>query len=462
MVLGLQAGEKFMRTIAVVNQKGGCGKTTIAINLSSTLAEMNKRTLLVDMDPQSHCAVGLAVPEEQIEQSIYDVLISKSRNEPVRLKEILWQIADRFDLAPASIDLSAFEQQMAGIIDRENCLKKILDDVKNDFDFVIIDCPPAVGLLTFNALKAATDVIVPVETGYFSLHGLSKQLETLSILSERSGQKINVKVTASMYDIRTKMAREIMAELRSCFGDKMLKTIVNFNTKLKEAASFGQPICEYDPASKGRNDFQALAEEIIAGETMPQRKELIKTLSNQLEDISSSAEELLKAVEPAVYQKAAAPAKQPAVAVNRPVSVSVNVGETQPQMKQQPSSPLQQIDKSIAGPLQTQASKPAAFTTEEKLSDYYGVSQIDDAVAFVTLYPRAKKVQIAGDFNNWQPEKTEMNKVGTSGVWQTKVKLPPGKHHYRLVVDGQWQQDQYNEKCELNPFGGFNSIIEVK
>jgi len=171
-----------MRTIAVVNQKGGCGKTTVSINLASALAEAGQKVLLVDMDPQSHCAVGLAVPEQQIEQSIYDVLISRSRNEPIKLTEILWQITEKLELAPASIDLSAFEQQMAGIPDRECCLKDALEDVNGDYDFTIIDCPPAVGLLTFNALRAATEVIVPVETGYFALHGLSKQLETLSIL----------------------------------------------------------------------------------------------------------------------------------------------------------------------------------------------------------------------------------------------------------------------------------------
>ena len=248
--------ETNMRTVAIVNQKGGCGKTTVSINLASALAELGKKVLLVDMDPQSHCAVGLAVPEEQIEQSIYDVLISRSRNEPIRLTEILWQIGENLELAPASIDLSAFEQQMAGIADRETCLKTVLDEVQDEYDFAVVDCPPAVSLLTFNALRAATDVLVPVETGYFALHGLSKQLETLGILCKRCQQHVSVRVLASMYDIRTKMAREILAELRSHFGDRMFKTVVNFNTRIKEASSFGQPINEYDPASKGQQDFR--------------------------------------------------------------------------------------------------------------------------------------------------------------------------------------------------------------
>ncbi len=516
--MGPQSGRKAMRTIAVVNQKGGCGKTTISINLASALAELGKKTLLVDMDPQSHCAVGLAVPEEQIEQSIYDVLISKSRNEPIKLTEILWQISDRLDLAPASIDLSAFEQQMAGVGEREGCLRDVLGEIKGEFEYVVVDCPPAVGLLTFNALRAATDVVVPVETGYFSLHGLSKQLETLNILCERCGQKINVRVVASMYDIRTKMAREIMAELRSCFGERMFKTIVNFNTKLKEAASFGQPIGEYDPASKGRTDFISLAEEVVACESMQQRRELVNSLSSQLDDISSSADELLKSARPAlaaeepVVEEPAVGEELPAqtgpvvdkpiveeelpaqmepvvdrrsveeesgvqtepVAIAKPVSISPPAGIAEEQSESDSfesadvSKPAEEIIR-IEPEMQAEPEMPAepetpavSLSTEEKLSDYYGVSQMNAAVVFVTLYPRASKVQIAGDFNNWQPEKTEMQKVGDSGIWQTKVSLPPGKHQYRLVVDGHWQQDPYNERTELNPFGGFNSVVEVE
>ena len=404
-----------METIAVVNQKGGCGKTTISINLASALAEAGRKTLLVDMDPQSHCAVGLAVPEEQIEQSIYDVLISKSRNEPIKLTEILWQISDRLELAPASIDLSAFEQQMVGIAECESCLKSVLGEMKGEYDYAIIDCPPAVGLLTFNALRAATDVIVPVETGYFALHGLSKQLETLNILCEQCSQQVDVRVLASMYDIRTKMAREVLAELRKHFADKMFRTVVNFNTKIKEAASFGQPIGEYDSASRGQRDFRSLAEEVIDSEAKQQRRQIVSSLTDQLESISVTADELLQAAKPAI--------------------------------------------KAVQAP-KTEKLKPA--DTDAKLSDYYGVSQINDAVVFVTLYPRAKSVQIAGDFNNWQPEKTPMQKVGTSGAWQTKLNLPVGKYRYRLVVDGQWQQDPYNELTELNPFGEFNSVIEIK
>jgi chromosome partitioning protein len=473
-----------MKTIAVINQKGGCGKTTVSINLASALAELGHKTLLVDMDPQSHCAVGLAVPEDQIEQSIYDCLISTSRNEPIKLAEILWQISDKLELAPASLDLSAFEQQMAGIAERESCLKDVLQEVKGEYEYTIVDCPPAVGLLTFNALRAATDAIVPVETGYFALHGLSKQLETLGILCKRCSQQIEVKVLASMYDLRTKMAREILAELRSHFADKMFKTVINFNTKIKEASSFGQPICEYDPASKGQRDFRALAEEIIdpfraesvkSSVSTKQRAEVVRSLSSQLETISATADELLQSTKPAA--KASPVVNLPVVSIPALNSPVVSPADESPiEIVDEPEVSEEAAPKSLQAekPQQTHASakrseaRPAKpnvrkpIDTDIKLSDYYGVSQINDAVIFVTLYPRAHSVQIAGDFNNWQPSKTPLKKIGSSGVWQTKIKLPSGKYRYRLVVDGQWQQDPYNEATELNPFGGFNSVVEVK
>ncbi len=474
-----------MRVIAIVNQKGGCGKTTVSINLASALAESGKRTLLIDMDSQSHCAVGLAVPEEQIEQSIYDVLISKSRNEPMRLQEILWQIGDRFELAPASIDLSAFEQQMAGIPNRECCLRDVLAEVNGDYDFAIIDCPPAVGLLTFNALRASTDVIVPVETGYFALHGLSKQLETLGILCQRCNQQVNVRVLASMYDIRTKMAREILGELRTHFKDKMFRTIVNFNTKIKEAASFGQPISEYDSASKGHEDFEALAQEVVESQSQRQRRDMVNSLAGQLEQISATADELVAAASPETiaeeHRQTEVLKEEEAVAMLLNTSRDELLGNTvdmedielsevladeislapEPQQPAREPAPSEEVAEHLAQePAVQKVFSPAI--TEAKLSDYYGVSQLNDAVFFVTLYPRAAQVQIAGDFNNWQPAATPMEKVGDSGIWQTQLKLRPGKYRYRLVVDGKWQQDPYNEVTEMNPFNEYNSVLDVK
>ena len=449
-----------MKTIAVVNQKGGCGKTTVSINLASTLAGMDQRILLVDMDPQSHCAVGLAVPEQQIEQSIYDVLISRSRNEPMKLSEILWQISDGLELAPASIDLSAFEQQMAGIAERECSLKDALDEVKDEYDYTIIDCPPAVGLLTFNALRAATDIVVPVETGYFALHGLSKQLETLSLLCRRTNQEVNVKILATLYDIRTKMAREILADLRNHFGDKMFDTIITFNTKIKEASSFGQPISDYDPASKGHRDFRSLATEIISVQAKQQRHEFVNSLSDQLESISATADELLQEAKPPEHVESTLEVAGPPVDLREDNFSSAENLAWEELEAEVVNAEIQvsEINEIIA----SQEEGISEEQIDEKLSKYYGVDQINDAVVFVTLYPRAQSVQIAGDFNNWQPQDTQMQKVGESGVWQKELKIPAGRYRYRLVVDGQWQQDPYNDTTEMNPFGEYNSVFEVK
>src|SRR5688572_5506270 len=255
-----------MRTIAIINQKGGCGKTTTSINLAACLARLGHKTLLVDMDPQGHCGIGLAVPEEQIEKTIFDCLIDPSDardGKAFKINEIVWQIATDFDLAPSSLKLAAFEQVFAGRTGREDRLLRALDAVRETYQWTIIDCPPSVGLITFNALRACDEVVVPVETGYFSLHGLAKMMETLEELREQCDQEIVIRVLPTLYDTRTKLAREVLSELRTKFRDYLMESTINFNTKLKEAASFGQPITEYDPGSKGYKDFVNLARELM-------------------------------------------------------------------------------------------------------------------------------------------------------------------------------------------------------
>src|SRR5688500_2585246 len=252
-----------MRTIAIINQKGGCGKTTTSINLAACLARLGHKTLLVDMDPQGHCGVGLAVPEEQIERTIYDSMIEPVDGKVAKVADVVWQIASDFDLAPSNLRLAAFEQVFAGRPGREDRLTAALNTVKDAYEWCIIDCPPSVGLLTFNALRACDEVIVPVETGYFSLHGLTKMMETLELLRERCAKEVVIRVLPTLYDTRTKLAREVLSELRAKFREYLMESTVNFNTKLKEAASFGQPITEYDPGSRGYKDFVNLARELM-------------------------------------------------------------------------------------------------------------------------------------------------------------------------------------------------------
>jgi len=183
-----------MRVIAVINQKGGCGKTTVSINLASVLAYQGYRSLLLDMDPQSHCSVGLAIPEEQIEKSIYDVLISAFSSQKTELKQVVWQISQNFDLAPSGIELAALEQQLSGQDRREECLNEVLEQFAQGYQYVLVDCPPSIGLLTFNALRAADEVIIPVETGYFAIHGLTRQIETLKVMQKHCKQNLTWRI----------------------------------------------------------------------------------------------------------------------------------------------------------------------------------------------------------------------------------------------------------------------------
>ncbi len=434
-----------MRCISIINQKGGCGKTTVAINLASCLAVQGKRTLLVDMDPQSHCAVGLAVPEDQIEKSIYDVLISPYSTTKTTMKEITWQIGDNFDLAPAGIELAALEPQLAGREQRENCLRNVLQSLRDIYDYVIIDCPPSVGILTFNALRASNRVIVPVETGYFSLHGLARQLETLVVLRQQCGQKIDFNILPCMYDVRTKLAREVLHELKKLYGNQMFETIINFNTKLKEAASLGQPINEYDPASKGMKDFMSLAQEVILTDQQNiSQQEDIYEVERHLESISKSATELLSKAN-SIFGRDSTTENL----AHESISNKSQTSKTQLNMQQKSG------DK-------THASKYSQETIQQKIDRFYGVRANQGKVTFAAMYPKADKVQIAGDFNGWQPEKTPLVKKEKDGRWTANLELPRGVYQYRYVVDGRWQQDPYNDKIQPNEFGEFNSVLEVK
>ncbi|MGB0715774.1 MAG: AAA family ATPase [Phycisphaerae bacterium] len=255
-----------MRIITIANQKGGCGKTTVAINLSASIARESRRTLIVDLDPQGHCALGMAVPDEQIDLSIYECLMSQVDGEPVELSNITWQISPYLDLAPARATLANLEPKLGERPNADQLLKALLEANRDRYDYVVIDCPPHLGLLMKNGLRAADEVIIPVDTGFFSLHGLTQQLQTVDQICERNGQRLNVRVLPNQYDVRTKLAREILAELRKRFAGVVLDTIVNFNTKLKEGSSYGQPITEFAPNSSGARDFQALAHEILMSE----------------------------------------------------------------------------------------------------------------------------------------------------------------------------------------------------
>lgn len=435
-----------MRTIAIINQKGGCGKTTTSINLAACLARLGQKTLLVDIDPQGHCGVGLAVPEEQIEKTLLDALIEAQDGKPLKISDIVWQIASDFDLAPANIKLAAFEQLFSGRVGREDRLRNALAAVQNNYKWCIIDCPPSVGLLTFNALRACDEVIVPVETGFFSLHGLSKMMETLEVLKEKCGHDLAIRVLPTLYDTRTKLAREVLSELRNKFQGYLMASTINFNTKLKEAASFGQPITEYDPGSRGYKDFVNLARELMGD--CPAETEVGTERLSRPAELVQRAKQLAQLTNFQFGRTAVAEERETASGESGgDIAVDTSVGGRIAELVAVESKPVKQSPSK---------------TIEQKLEEFYGVKQIGNRVIFRTKF-KAEQINIAGDFNNWQVGQAgTMENAGREGEWRLAVSLNPGRYRYRMVVDGKWMTDPNNQYVETNQFGELNNIFEVE
>ncbi|MDX9701537.1 MAG: AAA family ATPase [Candidatus Auribacterota bacterium] len=263
-----------MRIISVVNQKGGCGKTTTAVNLSDCLALHHRKVLLIDLDPQSNATLASGIKDDEINKCMYDVLCNK-----VPLRSVPVEKYPNFFVAPSRVTLSAVEQFLAGQQGRETVLRDAIQQVKNDFDYIILDCPPSIGLLTFNALRASSEAIIPIEMSCFSIQGLGRLLGTIELMQERTNHTIAFRAVPTLFDRRTKYSWDFLDEIRRHFGDRMFSTKIHTNVRLKEAASAGKPISRFDTGSLGFFDYDQLAKEIIAEEPKIQS---IKTVESPL------------------------------------------------------------------------------------------------------------------------------------------------------------------------------------
>ena len=253
------------RVISIANHKGGCGKTTTAISLSACLALRQRRVLLIDMDPQGHSGAGLGIDSSEPSRLIHEVLCRTS-GKYSSMDDVITEVSENFHIAPCDITLSTLEQQLSGKPDKETRLREAVGLLKDDYDYIIVDCPPSLGLLTFNALIASSEVYIPVEMSFFSLHGTSKLLEVIDLVTHKTRHDLRVRVLATMYDRRTKIANEVLENLRKHFKRTMFKTVINANVKLREAAGFGRSIVDYDKTSTGFDNYYDLASEIIAEE----------------------------------------------------------------------------------------------------------------------------------------------------------------------------------------------------
>lgn len=247
--------------IALANQKGGVGKTTSSVNLSSSLAFLGKKVLLVDIDPQGNASSGVGVNKGEIEHCIYDVLV-----DDVVIQDVLQKTdLDNLNVIPATIQLAGAEVELVPAISREIRLKKAIDSIRDDYDYVIIDCPPSLGLLTLNALTAADSVLIPVQCEYYALEGLSQLLNTIRIVQKHLNEDLQIEgVLLTMLDARTNLGIQVIEEVKKYFQNKVFNTIIPRNVRLSEAPSHGKPILLYDAKSKGAEVYLELAKEVVA------------------------------------------------------------------------------------------------------------------------------------------------------------------------------------------------------
>jgi chromosome partitioning protein len=252
------------RVIAVANQKGGVGKTTTAVNLGASLAELGLRVLVVDLDPQGNASTGLGINPRDVDSSIYDVIMNDTPAldavEPTSLKNLF--------VIPATLDLAGAEIELVPAFSRELKLKRALDAVRPEYDVVLIDCPPSLGLLTVNGLAAADDVIVPIQCEYYALEGLGQLLRNVALVRSSLNPELDVRgIILTMFDSRTRLAEQVEREVREHFGTKVYKTVVPRTVRLAEAPSFGQPIIVFDSTSRGAKAYRKLAKEVSGGAT---------------------------------------------------------------------------------------------------------------------------------------------------------------------------------------------------
>ena len=249
------------RIIAIANQKGGVGKTTTAINLSSSLASMGKKVLSLDMDPQGNMTSGLGVDKDEVEKTVYDLIIGNAEVEECICKDAL----DNIDVLPSNINLSAAEIELIGVENKEYILKNEIDKIKDNYDFIIIDCPPALSMLTINAMTTADSVIVPIQCEYYALEGLSQLIHTIELVKERLNPNLEIEgVVFTMYDARTNLSLEVVENVKSNLNRTIYKTIIPRNVRLAEAPSHGMSINQYDSRSTGAESYRMLAAEVMS------------------------------------------------------------------------------------------------------------------------------------------------------------------------------------------------------
>jgi chromosome partitioning protein len=495
-----------VRIIAIVNQKGGCGKTTTAINLAGVFARLGKRTLLVDLDPQSHCAAGLAIPEQRIDVQIGDAMLARPE-QTIDWTRLLWRVGRCLDLAPSTVRLAALESARGGLANVEGAetrLAGVLSRLADQYDLCLIDCPPNIGLLTYNALAASTEVIVPVETAFFALQGAAKQINAIKSLSKRLNVQPIYRVLPTMHDPGSTLAKDVLDELNRRFGDAVLPVTIRFDHRLKEAVSFGQPVVDYAADAAGAQDYMMLGQFLI-GDAKGKRFDSLTRAQTSAPATNGPvnpvtvrtatdffnrgnghmpATPATLAIPTATHSPApigpigaAAPAAvidlpDTATAIAEPKSASLTAEDVRTRLLELTTRVSRLADKArseaapapvggltlVGGPAGAPIAQSAA---DPAVTSLLGVKITSSGVLFVQPLSVGKQVFIAGDFNGWSAMSLPMTRNDRLGVYERLVQIPPGRWQYRLVIDGHWTHDSVNPSTQQNPFGGLNSILDI-
>ena len=247
------------KIISIANQKGGVGKTTTAINLSTILAKKGKKVLMIDADPQGNATSGVGV-DKDVETSVYDLLVND-----IEAKDAIQKTEIRnLSICPSNINLAGAEVELVSMMSREYRLKEKLDTIKDDYDYIIIDCPPSLGLITLNSFTASDSVLIPVQCEYYALEGLGQLLNTINLVKKHLNKSLQVEgALLTMYDIRTNLSNQVVKEVKGYFGERVYKTVIPRNVRLSEAPSYGMPISVYDPKSKGAKSYEKFVKEFL-------------------------------------------------------------------------------------------------------------------------------------------------------------------------------------------------------
>jgi len=447
------------------------------------------------MDPQSHCAAGLGVPESKLDQTVYDALRTGPDTELNR-ERLVWHVSRNLDLIPSHMMLAGIESANGGLMgqpDKELRLRSVIDrisrvsqdadesgQVPRRYDVCLIDCSPSIGLLSYNAIAAGREVIIPVETSFFSLKGAAKQVQTVRSIARRVGMRLNPRVLATMHDPSQPLARDLLDDLRDRFGSALIPLVIRYDQTLKEAASYGQPVESFRTDSNGAEDYRSLCEWLIEHATIDRPEpgeepenapvgpvqetceiELVPDEPTELLVASSAggtAQLIAQKVQSVGIKTPALTRAQEMVVRSRNLNhePSTKAPGTQLRRSMMPHRPvaIEVVDDRVV--------TPATTAPIERVKHLLGVRAVTGGVLFVQPATLGQHIQIAGSFNAWNPVLSELRHNELLGIFELYCKLPAGSYEYKLVVDGQWVLDPHNPTSIKNGIGSQNNIVRVR